>query len=71
MARPKKNAKNISFYMDAEIVERLHEYAEEKGQTLTMATERLLKESLDRYDKEGQNYWDGRIPERLKVKTVE
>jgi len=52
MAKPRKNAKNISFYMDAEIVDRLHEYAEDKGQTLTMATERILKDALDRYDKE-------------------
>ena len=52
MAKQRKNAKNISFYMDAEIVDRLHEYADEKGQTLTLAVERILKEALDKYDKE-------------------
>ena len=52
MAKPKKDAKNISFYMNSNIVDRLHDYADEKGQTLTMAAERLLKEGLDKYDKE-------------------
>ena len=51
MPRPKKDGKNISFYMDAEIVDRLHEYAEEKGQTLTIAAERIIKEHLDKYQK--------------------
>ena len=52
MAKPRKNAKNISFYMDADIVDRLHVYADDKGQTLTMATERILRDALDKYDKE-------------------
>lgn len=53
MARPKsKNGKNVSFYMDAQIVERLHDYAAEKGQSLTVAVERILKEALDKHDEE-------------------
>lgn len=50
MPRAKKDGKNISFYMSAEIVDRLHQFAEEKGQTLTVAAERLIKEGLDRED---------------------
>ena len=53
MARPKKkDGKNISFYMDADIVDRLHVYADDKGQTLTLAVERILRDALDRYDEE-------------------
>ena len=55
MARPKKkDGKNISFYMDADIVDRLHVYADKKGQTLTKAVELILKEKLDRFDEDDQ-----------------
>ena len=37
MARPKKEGRKVSFYMDAEIVERLDEYCEEMGQSNTLA----------------------------------
>lgn len=51
MARPKKKeGKYISFYMEADIVDRLHVYADEKGQTLTLAVERILRDALDKYD---------------------
>ena len=49
MPRPKKDGKNISFYMNADIVNKLHIYADDKGQTLTAAVERILKEALDAY----------------------
>ena len=52
MARVKKDGKNISFYMEADIVNRLHEYAEEKGQSLTVAVERIIKEALDKEEAE-------------------
>lgn len=52
MARPKKDGKNISFYMETSIVDRLHTYAEEKGQSLTVAAERIIKEALDKHDQE-------------------
>ena len=52
MARVKKDGKNISFYMEADIVDRLHEYADEKGQSLTVAAERIIKEALDKEDAE-------------------
>ena len=53
MARQKKDGKNISFYMEADIVDRLHAYAEEKGQSLTVATERIIKKFLDDEDGSG------------------
>ena len=55
MARVKKDGKNISFYMEADIVDRLHEYADEKGQSLTVAAERIIKEALDKEDAEKNN----------------
>lgn len=51
MGRQKKDGKNISFYMKSELVDRLHDYAEEKGQTLTVAAERIIEEALNEYDK--------------------
>ncbi len=50
MPRQKKDGKNISFYMDRVLVERIHALAEERGQTLTVAVERLLKKALDDED---------------------
>lgn len=55
MARPKKEGRKVSFYMDAEIVERLDEYCEEMGQSKTLAVERIIKAHLDEHDKEKQN----------------
>lgn len=36
--------------MDATLVDRLHDYADEKGQSLTIAAERILREALDKHD---------------------
>ena len=55
MARPKKEGKKVSFYMDAEIVERLDEYCEEMGQSKTLAVERIIKARLAEHDKEKQD----------------
>ena len=55
MARPRKEGKKVSFYMDAEIVERLDEYCEEMGQSKTLAVERIIKAHLDERDKAKQN----------------
>lgn len=55
MARPRKEGKKVSFYMDAEIVERLDEYCEEMGQSKTLAVERIIKAHLDEHDKAKQN----------------
>ena len=44
MARPRKNGTYINYYIDRELVEKLRDYAEEKGQTMTMALERILED---------------------------
>ena len=48
MSRPKKDGSYINYYIDRELVERLRDYAEEKGQTMTTALERILKDFLTR-----------------------
>lgn len=48
MARPKKEGEFLHCYINKEISERLTRYAEEKGQTKTVAVERILKEFLDK-----------------------
>lgn len=47
MPRPKKDGESISFYFDRELLERLRTYADEKGQSLTTAVERIVKKYLD------------------------
>ena len=51
MARPKKEGRKVSFYMDAQIVNRLEQYCEEMGQSKTLAVERIIKAHLDEHDK--------------------
>ena len=51
MARKKKDGKFLNIYMDRELNERIRIYAEEKGQSITVAIERILKEYLDNIDK--------------------
>ena len=50
MPRAKKDGKYLNCYLDRELVERLAAYAEEKGQTVTTALERILKKHLDESD---------------------
>ena len=52
MARPKKDGRHINYYIDRMIFERLEEYADEKGQTMTTALERILKQFFDKADEE-------------------
>ena len=47
MARTKKDGEKISYYIDRQVMEGLRAYAEEKGQTVTMAMERILRAFLD------------------------
>lgn len=49
MARPKKDGVNINYYIRRDIKEKLDLYCEEKGQTATMALERILSDYLDNY----------------------
>ena len=58
MARPKKDGRHINYYIDRLIYERLEEYADEKGQTMTTALERILKQFFDKND-EGKKQSDG------------
>ena len=52
MPRKKKDGRHINYYIDRLIYERLEEYADEKGQTMTMALERILKQFFDKNDEE-------------------
>jgi len=47
MARARKDGEKISFYIDRQVLEDLRAYAEEKGQTVTLAMERILRTFLD------------------------
>lgn len=47
MARAKKDGENVSFYIERDIMNRLREYADSKGQTITKALEILLRKALD------------------------
>ena len=52
MPRKKKDGRHINYYIDRLIYERLEEYADEKGQTMTTALERILKQFVDKTDEE-------------------
>lgn len=47
MARARKDGEKISFYIDRQVLEDLRAFAEEKGQTVTLAMERILRTFLD------------------------
>lgn len=47
MPRAKKDGEKISFYVDRQVMEDLRAFAEEKGQTVTMAMERILRAFLN------------------------
>ena len=51
MPRAKKDGQHLNCYIDRV----LEDYAEEKGQTLTMAVERLLTKALDAEEKKEDN----------------
>ena len=42
-----KDGRYINYYIDREIYERLKKYADDRGQTMTIAVERILKAYLD------------------------
>jgi hypothetical protein len=48
MPRPKKDGEKVSLYLDKKTVERIRAYADEKGQTLTVAIERALNAFLNK-----------------------
>ena len=49
MPRPKKDGVNINYYIRRDVKEKLDAYCEEKGQTATLAIERILDEYLTKY----------------------
>ena len=58
MPREKKDGRHINYYIDREIYEQLKTYADEKGQTMTTAIERILKQFFDQID-DGKRRSDG------------
>lgn len=50
MAKPKKDGHFINIYLDRTLYNRLSFYAEEKGQTKTLAVERILKQYFDEHN---------------------
>ena len=48
MPRPVKNHKNVNVSLSTPVYERFRAYAEEKGQSYTVAMERIIKDHLDR-----------------------
>lgn len=52
MPRKKKDGRFINYYLDRNLFERLERYADDKGQQMTAALERILEEHLDRYEAE-------------------
>ena len=52
MPRKKKDGRHINYYIDRLIYERLEEYADEKGQTMTTALERIVKQFFNKTDEE-------------------
>ena len=47
MGKPRKDGQRFNMIMDRNLYNRLSFYADEKGETMTLAIERLLKQSLD------------------------
>ena len=54
MARPKKDGRFINYFIDRDIYDRLKRYAEEKGQSMTTAIERILDRHLKAYETDRQ-----------------
>ena len=50
MPRPKKDGKYINYYIERELYEKLRDLAEERGQTMTTAIERILKDYFDKLE---------------------
>jgi predicted DNA-binding protein len=50
MPRPKKDGKYINYYIERELYEKLRDLAVERGQTMTTAIERILKDYFDKLE---------------------
>ncbi|MEY8291574.1 hypothetical protein AAK882_02710 [Carnobacteriaceae bacterium 52-44] len=51
MAKPRKDGERISIYFERSILNRLRNHAEEKGQTMTMALERIVESYLNELER--------------------
>ena len=47
MPRQKKDGRHINYYIDRKVFEQLETYAQEKGQTITTALERILSQFFE------------------------
>lgn len=61
MPRKKKDGRFINYYIDRRIFERLERYANDHGQQMTTAIERILQEHLDKYELELNPKGDGHM----------
>lgn len=55
MPREKKDGRYINYKIRRDLYERLEQYAEEKGQSKTVAIERILEAHLNEYFKDKYN----------------
>ena len=53
MPRAKKDGQHVNCYIDRTLCEQLKAYADDKGQTITMALERILKQYFEEIDQTG------------------
>lgn len=53
-AKTEKDSVPICYRIEKSVYERLQAYAEDKGQTMTMAVERLLTKALDAEEKKDE-----------------
>ena len=49
MPRRKKDGKHLNIYLQSDIYDTLEKYSKEKGQTKTVAVERILQSSFEKY----------------------
>lgn len=47
MPRQKKDGRHINYYIDRKVFEELEAYAQEKGQSMTTALERILSQFFE------------------------
>lgn len=52
MPRQKKDGRHINYYIDRKVFEELEAYAQEKGQTMTTALERILAQFFEQQKKD-------------------
>lgn len=58
MPRPKKDGHYINYYIARDVYDNLQAYAKEKGQTTTVAIERILRKYFDEQGFSTQNVGD-------------